>query len=268
MFVYPVARFIKAVTMSPRSALLMICLLALPIRVGKADRYDVKREIAWARLTWPADLKDVQFRSPTANLLDWAPPGGSIKVWLFSQDHSCTEMELHRVTLSTPTPAGDIEVLTGKHFVGDSTPGATTRMYTVTSLGFLFAETNDYCTQDVVSGAPLGCGGVGREGPTYGALSDVDEQSAHFDGEQISLDPQCAGPIQWLKCENGGKRPCLGCRRVSINPIETGDSSYGDHRTDWISDADRRRRTCDEACPDQSPSPTLTRIEALQSASR
>jgi hypothetical protein len=264
MCAYPVERSTKVLTMIRRSALLIVCLLASTNRVGRADGYNVKREIGWARSMWPADLKDVQFQSPTAKMLDWARPGGSIKVWLFSQDHACTEVELHRVTLSTPTPAGDTEVLIGKHFASSGTPGATSRSYAVTSLGFLFAETDDHCQEDIASEAPVGCGGVGREGPTYGALSDVDQESAGFDGEQIGLDPQCAGPVQWLKCESGGKRPCVGCRRVAISPIETSGSSYGDYRKDWIPGADRRRATCNEACPAQSSSPTLRRIEELE----
>ena len=251
-----------------RSTLLVAFLLASTSRGGRADGYNLKREIAWARSMWPANLKDVQFESPVAKLLDWAPQGRSVTVWLFSQQHSCTEMELHRVPLSTPTPAGDTEGLIGKHFVSGNTPGTPSRMYKVTSVGFLFAEGDDYCTEDIVSGAPLGCGGVGREGPVFGTLSDIDQQSARFDGEPIGLDPECAGPIQWLKCESGGKRPCVGCGRVAINPIETSGSSYGDYRGDWITGADRRRATCREACPTQSSSPTLTRIEELERRTR
>ena len=247
-----------------RSALLIMGLLASTNRVGQAEGYDVKREIAWARSMWPADLKGIQFQSPTAKLLDWAPPGGSVQVWLFSQDHACTEMTLRRARLPKPTPAGDTEVLVGKHFAGDRAPGTTSRMYKVTSVGFLFAETDDYCTEDIVSEAPLGCGGVGREGPTYGALSEADQQRALFDGEPMGLDPECAGPVQWLKCESGGQRPCLGCRKVAINPSEASDSSYGDYRGVAIPDAARRRATCNEACPPQSSSPTLTRLEELE----
>ena len=80
-------------------------------------------------------------RSQAARL---GPSRTSVKVWLFSQQHSCTEMELHRVPLSTPTPAGDTEGLIGKHFVSGNTPGTPSRMYKVTSVGFLFAETDDY----------------------------------------------------------------------------------------------------------------------------
>lgn len=247
-----------------RFALLTTCLLVSTIQVGKADGYNVRREIAWARSVWPADLKNVQFQSPTTKLLDWAPPGASVKVWLFSKNHDCTEMELHRVALSTPTSTGDTVVLIGKHFAANAQPGAASRTYTVVSLGFLFAETDDYCQEDIASGTPIGCGGIGREGPTFGALSGIDPESASFDGEPISLDPECAGPVEWLKCASGGKRPCVACRKVALNPIEIDDSSYGDYRGGWITDAHRRRATCNEACPDPPPSPTLSRIEELE----
>jgi hypothetical protein len=262
--VYPLVGFFGAVTMVHRPVLLTVCLLASTNQAGRADDYNVKREIAWARSVWQADLKNVQFQSPTTRLLDWAPPGGSVKVWLLSENYRCTEIELHRVALATPTSAGDTEVLIGKHFVADANLGATSRTYTVVSLGFLFAETDDYCREDIASGTPLGCGGMGREGQSLGALSDIDGESARFAGEPISLDPECAGPVKWLKCESGGKRPCVACQKVALNPIEMDDSSYGDYRGGWITDSDRRRATCSEACPDPSPGPTLTRIEELE----
>ena len=233
-----------------RVALLIACLLAAANHEGRSGGYDVKREVAWARSVWPADLEHVQFQSPTTKLLDWAPPGGSVKVWLFSKNHSCTEMELHRVALPTPTSTGDTAVLTGKHFVVDARPVRRREPTRLFSLGFLFAETADYCLEDSASGTPRGCGGIGREGPTFGALSNVDRESASFDGEPISLNPECAGPIEWLKCASGGKRPCVACRKVALNPIEIDDSSYGDYRGGWVTDAQRRRATCNEECPD------------------
>src|SRR5690349_2308448 len=53
-------------------------------------------EIAWARATWPEDLKGMRFRSPLAKLLSWAPRRGSTVVYLYTDDFSCRRATLVR----------------------------------------------------------------------------------------------------------------------------------------------------------------------------
>src|SRR5215831_4835896 len=106
----------------PILACLFVVASARP--VGSEEAFNLKREVAWARAKWRADLKGVHFESPTAKLLAWAPPGGEVKVWLFTDNDACTPTQLQRVRLDHPTSRGETEVLTGKHFLpGEPRPG-------------------------------------------------------------------------------------------------------------------------------------------------
>jgi hypothetical protein len=79
-----------------RSVLVALLLWGATRLARPEPSYDLPREIAWARSTWPADLKGIRFHSPKQKLLDWVRPGGSITVWAFSPKHACAPLELSR----------------------------------------------------------------------------------------------------------------------------------------------------------------------------
>jgi hypothetical protein len=242
--------------MSRRLLVLVLLLLRGPHSSRAEGAYDLKSEIAWARSHWSGDLKGLHFHSPTAKLFDWVPRGGAIRVWMFTGSAACVPIEVHRV------PDGDGELLVGKHFISQQArPAELSRMYRSVLIGSVFTESGDYCTEGNAAGASFECGD-GIYGPDWivGVLSDVDRDSARFDGEVMALHPECDGPIEWLRCKSGGKRPCARCKRVSINPTEAQDSySSGGP----IPDADWSRATCNEACAAEPPSPILARLEEM-----
>ena len=92
-----------------RVALLIASLLAAANHEGRSGGYDVKREVRLGAFGLAGGMWSTFSFSPHTQAADWAPPGGSVKVWLFSKNHSCTEMELHGVALPTPTSTGDTE---------------------------------------------------------------------------------------------------------------------------------------------------------------
>ena len=57
---------------------------------------DLAGEIAWARATWPDVFADVHFETPLARLLAWAPPRGERVAYLYTEEHACREVGLHR----------------------------------------------------------------------------------------------------------------------------------------------------------------------------
>jgi hypothetical protein len=245
------------VLMSRRLLVMVLLLFRGPHSSRAEDAYDLKREIGWARSHWSADLKGLHFHSPTAKLLEWVPRGGAIKVWMFTGGGAaCVSIDLRRVS------DGDGEALVGKHFSGEQTRSTEpSRTYTSVVIRSVFTESRDYCAVDIASGASLGCCGIGEPDRIVGVLSDVGQDSARFDGEEIALHPECDGPIEWLRCKSAGKRPCARCERVSIIPTEAqADFSSGGP----IPHADLRRATCNEACPAQPSSPILARLEELE----
>ena len=93
----------------------------------------------------------------------------------------CTHAPIHCGCSSSRTKCR----VTVKHFVAGATPDATARIYTVVSRGFLFVGTDDCRREDTASGAPLGCGEMGREGQSFGALADIEGVSTRFAAQTI-----------------------------------------------------------------------------------
>jgi hypothetical protein len=251
--------------------LIVACLLLLASArpAGSEEPYNLKREVAWARAMWRADLKGVHFEAPIAKLLAWAPPGGTVKVWLFTSDDACTPTELRRVPLAHPTSRGETEVLTGKHFpsarpgpggLGLPNPAETSRAFQPLWIGFELQVSSELCTEDITSGALLGCGGIGEDDQVYGALSDADSETARFGGVAIGLIPSCEGPLYWLKCRSGGKKRCRRCEQVALSPDEPAGWDPNNLESGEVFSRDA---TCDKPCPDPTPSPTLTRVHRL-----
>lgn len=64
--------------MTRPSILAGLLLVAWARPADPAESYNLRREVAWARSLWGADLEGVHFEAPTAKLLDWVPRGGSL----------------------------------------------------------------------------------------------------------------------------------------------------------------------------------------------
>jgi hypothetical protein len=247
-----------------RRSILTVCLVLGITRPARPDAgYDLKREIAWARATWPRDLKTLRFESPTAKLVAWVPPGASIQVWAYSPAHDCAPVELRRVSDPGPRTAGG-EPLEGKEIFEQSLRnGAPTRFYQVFWIGDQFTSNGDQLAweQRDAQGAwqPTGSSGTSSDSEPFGALSHVDATVARFGGTPMALYGRCVGPIRWLACRSGGERPCIGCEKTEIDVVEARD-----HYSDGGLFSPDRPATCHERCPPES-NPALARLDVLQS---
>jgi len=187
--------------------------------------YNLQREIAWARRTWPSDLEGVRFGTPAKKLLAWVPAGGSVEVWAFSPSHSCDHLELRRISDEL---VGESIVDRGNRY------GREFRAWKVFAFGDLFAEGGESLRGEERD--PDGTwhttgytGTIGRENKTYGVLTYVDTNVARFGGTNLALYAQCEGS---------------GCKKISVMAMEA-DAYNTDPRS-----------------PDN---PAVTRLDALQS---
>jgi hypothetical protein len=227
--------------------------------------YDLKREIAWARLRWPGDLDGVRFGVRTEKLLAWVPPGASIDAWAYSPMHSCDLVKLHRIS-EGPAAIHGHDLLVGESIVYTGVDhGREVRAWKSFSFGVLFSEAGEALSREERNAdgtwVPMGqTGTIGLEDATYGVLSYVDANVARFGGTHLVLYAECDGPVAWLKCTGGGERPCVGCKKVLVSPEEA-DAHYDGLGFMW----GRRKPTCNEACPNRPPNPAIARLDELQS---
>jgi hypothetical protein len=227
--------------------------------------YDLKREIAWARLRWPGDLDGVRFGVRTEKLMAWVPPGASIDAWAYSPSHDCDRVKLHRIS-GAPAAIYGHDLLVGESIVYTGVDhGREVRAWKSFSFGELFSEAGEALSGEVqdANGTwhPNGqTGTIGRPDATYGVLSYVDANVARFGATRLALHAECTGPVEWLKCASGGERPCVGCKKIAVVAVET-DAYYSGMGFQW----GRRRPTCNEACPSRSPNPAVARLDELQS---
>jgi hypothetical protein len=248
-------------------SILTVCFVLGLTRSAHPDAgYDLKREIAWARATWPRALEKLRFESPIATLVAWVPPGGSIKVWAYSPAHDCAPVELRRVSNPGPRTAGG-EPLEGMEVLEQEPRNGTDyRLYRVFWIGVLFTGNGDQLAweeRDAQGAWQLkGSSGTSSESEPYGALSHVDATVARFGGTPMALYGRCAGPVRWLKCSSGGERPCVGCKQTEIDVVEASD-----HYSDGGLFSPNRPATCHERCPPES-NPAFARLDALQSRIR
>ena len=248
-----------------RQVLVSACIVLGIARVVAADGYDVERESASARSRWASDLKGVRFGTPVKKLLAWVPAGTSIDAWAFSPSHRCDHVDLRRIS-GTPLATYGDQLLVGESIVDSGVrQGREFRAWKAFAFGDLFSEGGE-ALRGEERGAdgtwhPAGeSGTIGEENATYGVLSYVDAIVARFGGTHLSLYAECVGPVEWLECNSGGERPCVGCKSLSVTAVEA-NAHYEGLGFNW----GHRRPTCHDACPPRPPNPAMERLYELQS---
>jgi len=128
--------------------ILSACFVLGVARFVAADtRYDLEREIAWARHRWPADLDGVRFGARTEKLLAWVSPGASIDAWAYSPMHDCDLVKLHRIS-EAPAAIYGHDLLVGESVVYTGVDhGREVRAWKSFSFGERFSEAGEgVCT--------------------------------------------------------------------------------------------------------------------------
>lgn len=228
--------------------------------VGSDVGSDLGHEIAWARATWPRDLKNLRFGSPTEQLVAWVPPDAAIQVWAFSPTHDCRPIELRR--RADPRKSG--EPLVGKEILETKLKNGTeSRLYRIFWIGTQFTGDGDQLGWEERDAQgtwrATGSSGTSSDSEPFGVLSHVDATVARFGGVPLALHGRCVGPIRWLPCRDGGERPCVGCKQTEVDVVEA-SASYSEG---GLFSPDRPA-TCHERCP-SDPNPALDRLQMLQS---
>ena len=227
----------------------------------------LESEIAWARATWPEDLKGLRFHSPLAKLLAWAPRRGSTTVYLYANDFACRRATLVHAERekhddddgSEPAPP----ILLAKINQPASTDdGEQVREVTHVVVGALMSRENGFTTTEARDAGgrwkPWMSGGIWLDSIVYGTLSYADDRVARWDGQPMVMHPVCSGPVEWRACPSGGERPCWRCDEVSVVLTEP--------RTTWgelVQDHGSRPITCRDQCPPYPESPSIARVNLL-----
>jgi hypothetical protein len=202
---------------------------------------DLKGEIAWARATWPDELKHIKFASPVAGLLSWAPRRGETSAYVYTSEFACQRVVLSR---ETPDASNTMPALVGRIYHRPRREAELWGDYTILSVGRTLSR---------------------EDGPydpiVFGALSFVDKRVAYFDGEPQVAHTYCNGPPEWLPCAAGGEHPCERCEVVGLivfqAPTGPGEGwgvghGYG-----------TRPVSCHDPCPAYPEGPDRRRIEKL-----
>jgi hypothetical protein len=232
------------------------------------SRHELEAEIAWARATWPDDLKGLHFHAPLAKLLAWAPRKGTVPAYLYTEDHACQRLELSRDEPDERDPDtppgldGQINGPASQKQIGASN-GRPTREVWYISIGLTLSHENgsSYWEAQDEHGVwqPALSGGGWFEPTVYGALSSVDDRVARFGGDAQAIHAFCSGPTEWLPCPGGGEHSCHRCDQVALWVMDAETDfmggSYGDGG---------RQSACNERCPTYPESPDLARIRALK----
>ena len=228
--------------------------------------YDLEAELAWARATWPEDLKGLRFQVPLAKLLSWAPRKGTAIAYLYTNDFACQRLELTRVEPKEPDPDNPPELIgrfNGPERLEDGRPF---REVTFIEIGQTLSRERGVIAferRDEEGNWELGGGGVGLVPIVYGDLSYVDDRVARFDGEALFIRPYCDGPTQWLSCPGGGEHPCDRCDRVALLVMPVGINGWG-----YSDNHGGRAISCHDRCPPHPVSADLARIDALNAHAR
>jgi len=229
------------------------------------DTRDLRSEIAWARATWPDELKGLHFQGPLSKLLAWAPRRGSAVVYLYTHDFACRQATLAPAERTEDDGAGELppQTLTARiNHRPRIEDGELVREVTFVEVGARLSREDGVWSTEARDAAghwqPHEGGGGFMDPIVYGALSYADDRVARWDGEGVEIDSYCAGPVEWLACPDGGERPCERCEQVSILVAEPG-ASWG-HGHDYGG----RRVTCNAACPSYPQSPDLVRLDRLR----
>jgi hypothetical protein len=241
-------------------------LVALAGGVVHADeapepRYDAEAETAWARATWPDDLKGLHFHVPLAKLLAWAPRKGLSPAYLYTNDFDCRRVELARVAPgdSEDAPPELVGKMSDPARIEDGRPIREVRLI---EIGLTLSRENGttYVERRDARGTwqAAGGGGIWLEPVSYGGLSYVDDRVVRFDGNAQAIHAYCDGPIDWLACPGGGEHPCDRCDRVALMVIEARANGWS-----VANNYGGRAIACHDRCPSHPVSANLARIEAL-----
>ncbi len=230
---------------------------------GPEPSYDLKGEIAWARATWPDEMKGLRFKTPVAKLFRWVTPGRSIVAYVHTGEDACKRVEVSYYVDDETGESSEPPILNGKlNFKGEVENGKKLRAFDLLWIGERLEKSDDW--QNEVQDEhgrwrPNSSGGYGLEGTMYGVLSYVDDRIALFGGDPVEIHEYCLGPFDWLPCASGGERPCDRCEQMSV-------TLTGEHATFGYRHVphDGRPITCDERCPTYPESPLLRRLQELR----
>jgi hypothetical protein len=232
-----------------------------------ALRYPLEKELAWARASWPDDLKGVHFHSLAGKLLAWIPASGALTVFLYTDELSCRRATLSRAERprdgdadpdESSSPVGLQARIIGRSRMED---GERVRDVRLVQVGHLLSQEDSAFTIEAQGAGgkwqEVG-GGAGSDAPTvYGALSYVDDRVARWDGAPLDIQPYCAGPVEWLACPAGGERPCPRCEQVGLLLLPL--DGLGGHSISYGT----RAVTCHDPCPKYPESPAMARVSSL-----
>ena len=238
---------------------------------------DLAGEIAWARATWPDVFADVHFETPLARLLAWAPPRGERVAYLYTEEHACREVGLHREnpdTLDdgTSEPATALGGrLRGPTWIQHGREGRNVRLVSVGDE--LEVDVGSFPTEEKDANGRWRYrpgAAIGIMPDRLGWLSYADDRVARWDARPLGLQTACTGPPEWLACPTGGERPCPACDPVSVYVEDTGHDIIHlmgvRNRTGLErSGLGQRRATCTALCPGPPDSPDIVRLRALVS---
>jgi hypothetical protein len=225
---------------------------------------DIDAEIAWARATWPDDLRGLRFRSDLPKLLRWAPTGRPLVVYAHTAEYACRRVDLRPSDVRMGgTLVREIAFVGRVEFDGEipAEDRATSRSFDELRVGTELARLPDVKDQ-VRAGRgkweAAASVGYDAEETVYGALSYVDDVVARFGGESVTIRGRCLGPAEWVPCVGGGGRYCWSCDKTDLAvtaahaPVPLGGHLHGERAT-----------TCGEPCPTPPPSADLGHLDQL-----
>ncbi|HEY4183508.1 MAG TPA: hypothetical protein VGP07_00500 [Polyangia bacterium] len=229
---------------------------------------ELDKEIAWARAAWPDALRGMHFHSPLRKLLAWAPRGGAVTAYLYTNDFACRRATLSRGPWRNDADEGDAdETLAPTALIAkiidrpQMDSGERLRNVTFVEVGALLSGDDGFTTE---AQGPDGRwqeegGGSGYGPNVYGALSYADDHVARWDGEPMEIHPYCAGPTEWLACPTGGERPCERCEEADVMMMQL--NALGGHSKSH----GNRPVTCHDACPTYPEGAGMKRVSAFAS---
>jgi hypothetical protein len=227
--------------------------------------YDFARESAWARSIAGAALQGIRLQSPVAKLLAWIPRRGQvIDTYLFTPGDPCRRVALQR--RADPSDPTATDRLSGTLYrPTEPSEGKPVRSTVGVAVGdeLEIAGEGGFEVRDADgSWHAEEVGTIGRDDDELGALSFADDRVARFDGEPITIDIICLGPIDRLSCASGGEQLCNRCQRLRLEVQERLVYTVDPHARPRSEPGLDNRSSCRVPCPETRPSGKYARLAA------
>ncbi len=214
------------------------------------------RDHAWLRERWPEQTRNITFSSLAPKLSAWVKEGDELRAFFTMDGRRCQPVVLRRTS-----DGGELDALHGRIIESETTlDGGTERTFIAASFGHQLHVQSGGGTErfDGKEWVQHSGWGIGDGGSTLSVLSDVDAQSARWEGVAVRFEAHCNGPMETLPCAGGGSRACDACEDValSVHDYRPSMMGYGVART-------IRGPTpgCSEPCPPAS-NPAIPRLAA------